>query len=96
MKKFEIKFLGFFCPFETRQFYKLKFLKYTKVYVFLSGIGPGRISIINSFRNSDIKILGLTDMTLYPHNGCRSKKLRRKKFRTKISVKVKRLLSPGF
>ena len=75
---------------------KIKTLKYNKVYLVLAGIGSGRISIINSFRNSDIKVLRVTDITLCPHNGCRPKKLRRKKFRTKISSKIKKSLSPGF
>jgi len=75
---------------------KIKSLKYNKVYIVLVGIGSGRIPIINSFRNSDINVLGVTDNTLCPHNGCRPKKLRRKKLRTKISFRVKKILSPGF
>lgn len=74
---------------------KIKTLRYDKVHIILVGIGTGRISIINSFRNSDIKILYITDNTLCPHNGCRSKKLKRKKLRTKMSSKIRRLLSPG-
>ena len=75
---------------------KIKTLRYNKIYISLAGIGAGRIPIINSFRNSGIKVLRVTDITLFPHNGCRPKKLRRKKLRTKISSKTKKLLSPGF
>ena len=75
---------------------KIKTLKYNKVYVILTGVGSGRAFIINSFRNTDIRVLRIIDTTLCPHNGCRPKKYRRKKFRTKMSSKIKKLLSPGF
>lgn len=75
---------------------KLKSLKYNTIYIILTGIGYGRTLILNSFRNSDIKIVSIKETTRLPHNGCRPKKAKRKKLRTKISFKVRKLLSPGF
>jgi len=73
---------------------KLSLLKYGAVFITLNGLGSGRIPILNSFRNSTIKVQSVQDVTLPPHNGCRPKKLRRKKHRTKITSRIKKLLSP--
>lgn len=74
---------------------KLKELKYNVVLIILNGLGSGRMPVLNNFRNSNIKVLSVKDITIAPHNGCRLKKLRRKKSRTKISPKIKKLLSPS-
>ena len=45
--------------------------------VFLNGVGGGRDSALRSLVNHGFNILGIKDVTPMPHNGPRSKKVRR-------------------
>ena len=47
------------------------------VSVFVRGIGSGRESAIRSIASRGLNIVFIKDMTPVPHNGCRSKKVRR-------------------
>nr|YP_009672645.1 ribosomal protein S11 [Dictyopteris divaricata]QDB64130.1 ribosomal protein S11 [Dictyopteris divaricata] len=71
-------------------------LKYVRVSVVLRGLGVGRGVVINSLRNSGLHLHTIKDTTLSPHNGCRPPKVRRKKFRTRVSFKIKKFLSLRF
>lgn len=72
-------------------------LKYKDIsFLILRGLGAGRSTLVNAFRNSGLRIGFIQDCTLTPHNGCRPPKIRRKKFRTRTSFKIKKLLTPGF
>lgn len=68
--------------------------RYQKLFLILNGLSVGRSAILNIFKNSGIIISNIKDRTRSPHNGCRPSKVRRKKTRTKVSTKIKRLLSP--
>lgn len=70
-------------------------LKYRNLSFVLRGLGFGRGAALNAFKNSGLCIDSVTDTTLTPHNGCRPVKIRRKKLRTRMSFRVRRLLSPG-
>lgn len=59
------------------------------------GLGAGRATLLNTIRNSSLQIISIEDNTLVPHNGCRGPKRRRKKLRTKLSFKIKRLVTPS-
>jgi len=48
-----------------------------KVAVFVKGIGSGRESAIRSLSTHGLDIVSITDITPMPHNGCRSRKVRR-------------------
>jgi small subunit ribosomal protein S11 len=48
-----------------------------KVDVFVKGPGSGRETAIRSLQASGLEILGITDATPVPHNGCRPPKRRR-------------------
>ncbi|WDR79252.1 30S ribosomal protein S11 [Candidatus Vidania fulgoroideae] len=41
------------------------------------GFGPGREAILRVFSSESINIRKISDITPYPHNGCRPKKKRR-------------------
>nr|QWK44961.1 ribosomal protein S11 [Protohalopteris sp.] len=66
---------------------KIQDFKYTKISIFLRGLGLNRKAIVKGLECSGFIIDKLMDMTLSPHNGCRLAKVRRKKFRTKVSYK---------
>lgn len=48
-----------------------------RVEILVKGKGPGRQTAIRAVRNSGLKILKVKDITLEPHNGCRSARKRR-------------------
>ncbi len=48
-----------------------------KVSVFVKGPGSGRDAAIRAFKNANIEVLSITDVTAQPHNGCRPPKRRR-------------------
>lgn len=48
-----------------------------KVDVFVKGPGSGRETAIRSLQASGLEVVGITDMTPVPHNGCRPRKRRR-------------------
>jgi small subunit ribosomal protein S11 len=48
-----------------------------KVSVFVKGPGTGRDAAIRAFKNANIEVLSITDVTAQPHNGCRPRKRRR-------------------
>ncbi|WDR79443.1 30S ribosomal protein S11 [Candidatus Vidania fulgoroideae] len=43
----------------------------------IKGFGPGREAILRVFSSESINIKEISDITPYPHNGCRPKKKRR-------------------
>ena len=43
----------------------------------VKGPGPGRESAVRALNNAGFKIMGITDVTPIPHNGCRPPKKRR-------------------
>jgi len=47
------------------------------VAIYLNGPGPGRESSIRAIIGKGIKIIEMTDVTSYPHNGCKAPKKRR-------------------
>jgi small subunit ribosomal protein S11 len=47
------------------------------VFVRVSGVGSGRDSAIRALANHGLNIIGIKDVTPIPHNGPRSKKIRR-------------------
>lgn len=47
------------------------------VEVNVNGPGPGRDSAVRALNNAGFKVLGITDVTPIPHNGCRPPKKRR-------------------
>jgi ribosomal protein S11 len=62
---------------------KLKFLKGQPLALHLKNVGDTKFKIIKSLKKKlFIKVVKSYD--LYPHNGCRKKKVRRKKIRTKM------------
>lgn len=48
-----------------------------KVSVFVKGPGSGRDAAIRAFKNANIEVTSITDVTPQPHNGCRPRKRRR-------------------
>ena len=48
-----------------------------KVEVFVKGLGPGRETAIRSLQTAGLEVIGITDVTPIPHNGCRPPKRRR-------------------
>ncbi len=48
-----------------------------KVSIFVKGPGSGRDAAIRSFKNANIDVVSITDVTSQPHNGCRPRKRRR-------------------
>lgn len=74
---------------------KIKELGYGNVSVILRGLGPGRAAVINCIREHELRVGLIKDLTSSAHNGCRPPKTRRKKFRTRTSFRIRRILSPG-
>lgn len=56
---------------------KIRELGWKKVFLFLSGFAKGRFLIISCLKNAGLKTSLVRDITPFPHNGCRPKKLRR-------------------
>jgi small subunit ribosomal protein S11 len=52
-------------------------LGYRQVRLNCKGFGRGRFVIVKGLKKSRLKIIEIRDVTPLPHNGCRSKKLRR-------------------
>lgn len=48
-----------------------------EVHVFVKGVGLGRDAAIRAINAKGLGILSIKDLTPIPHNGCRSRKLRR-------------------
>jgi small subunit ribosomal protein S11 len=48
-----------------------------KIHVFVRGIGSGRESAVRSLSTHGLDIISIKDVTPIPHNGCRTKKVRR-------------------
>ena len=48
-----------------------------KVEVLVKGPGAGRDAAIRAFKNANIEVISITDVTTQPHNGCRPRKRRR-------------------
>ena len=48
-----------------------------KVSVFVKGPGTGRDAAIRAFKNANIEVLSIADVTAQAHNGCRPRKRRR-------------------
>lgn len=76
-------------------FLKLKEFGYTEISIILRGLGVGRTALINLAKDRGLKVCFIQDFTHVAHNGCRPKKRRSKKLRTKRSFRIKKLLSPG-
>lgn len=56
---------------------KAKDLGYSEILLCLNGYGRSRFLFFKSFKNYNIKLVGIRDLTPNPHNGCRPKKRRR-------------------
>ena len=48
-----------------------------RVEVLIRGIGAGRESAVRTLVTQGINVVSIKDVTPIPHNGCRSKKVRR-------------------
>lgn len=48
-----------------------------RVDVFIKGTGSGRETAVRTIQAAGIEVIGVTDVTPVPHNGCRPKKRRR-------------------
>ena len=56
---------------------KVKEFRWKKVAVYINGFAKGRFYVLNCLKKSNLKLGLIRDITPLPHNGCRSKKLRR-------------------
>ena len=56
---------------------KIKKTGFLEVEIFVKGIGSGRESAIRAFASHGLNIVSVKDITPMPHNGPRSKKVRR-------------------
>lgn len=56
---------------------KAQDLGHKEILVCLNGYGRIRFSILKCFKDYDLKLIGIRDLTPNPHNGCRPKKRRR-------------------
>lgn len=74
---------------------KIKEFGFDKLRIVIRGLGTARVVLISALRNSNLQIIDIQDTTLIPHNGCRGPKQRRKKLRTRLSFKIKRLVTPS-
>lgn len=74
---------------------KIQELGYTDISIMLRGLGIARVALIHVIRDYNLRLNKIKDETLSSHNGCRPRKQRRKKIRTRMSFKTKKLLSPG-
>ena len=52
-------------------------LRIRDINVFIKGIGGGRESAVRSLTGQGLEVISIKDVTPIPHNGCRSKKVRR-------------------
>ncbi|XXS36644.1 MAG: 30S ribosomal protein S11 [Candidatus Nasuia deltocephalinicola] len=52
-------------------------LGYKNARIYIKGIGVGRDFSIRGIYNSGINILSVSDVTSVPHNGCKTRKIRR-------------------
>ena len=48
-----------------------------KVSIYVKGPGSGRDAAIRAFKNANIEVTSISDVTPQPHNGCRPRKRRR-------------------
>lgn len=64
---------------------KLRFLKGKPIALHLKNVGLNKVWIIKKLKKKFfIKVVKI--FTLYPHNGCRKRKIRRKKFKKRIKT----------
>ncbi len=56
---------------------KIKKINFSEIEIFVAGIGSGRESAIRSLTNYGLNVVSIKDITPVPHNGPRSKKVRR-------------------
>lgn len=56
---------------------KAQDLGHKEILISLNGYGRIRFSILKCFKDYDLKVVGIRDVTPNPHNGCRPKKRRR-------------------
>lgn len=56
---------------------KIKKVNFSEIEIFVAGIGSGRESAIRSLTNCGLNVVSIKDITPVPHNGPRSKKVRR-------------------
>ena len=68
---------------------KLKFLKSQPLALHLKNVGSAKFWIVNKFLKKKLFVKIVKNYDLYPHNGCRRKKVRRKKIRIKLKKKKK-------
>jgi small subunit ribosomal protein S11 len=57
--------------------FRLKEYKGKQGFLFLNGFAKPRYSILKYLKRSQVKLLGIRDVTPKPHHGCRPKKKRR-------------------
>ena len=69
-------------------------LGYTDISLIFRGLGVIRAALIYSIRDHNLRLIEIKDKTLLSHNGCRPPTQRRKKVRTRLSFKTKKLLRP--
>jgi ribosomal protein S11 len=65
-----------------RYLFKLNFLKNKPIALHFKNVGPTKFWIIKQLKKK-LFIKTVSSFTLYPYNGCRKKKMRRKKFKKK-------------
>lgn len=68
---------------------KLKFLKSQPLALHLKNVGSAKFWIVKKFLKKKLFVKIVKSYDLYPHNGCRKKKVRRKKIRIKLRKKKK-------
>lgn len=56
---------------------KLEGTGFREAEVYVSGVGSGREAAVRAFNANNIYVLGISDVTPIPHNGCRPPKPRR-------------------
>ena len=56
---------------------KVKDYSISEVEVFVRGVGAGREAAIRALHSNGLAVSSIKDVTPIPHNGCRSKKIRR-------------------
>lgn len=71
---------------------KLKFLKLQPLALHLKNVGSAKFWIVKKFLKKKLFVKIVKSYELYPHNGCRKRKVRRKKIRIKLK-KMKKWLS---
>lgn len=63
---------------------KLKFLKLQPLALHLKNVGSAKFWIVKKFLKKKLFVKIVKSYDLYPHNGCRKRKVRRKKIRIKL------------